>query len=145
MRRAGSTLVAIIAAATLGACGGSTTNTTHTSSASTRTAAASSTQASSATSATSTTAAAVPIAQDKNPSQPDYWAPTYENGLVSSCVGNKIAPTENMCNCILALLQSHHPALAEQAGSRETVDQWMRTASGNPFGLRGYALRCGQG
>ena len=84
----------------------------------------------------------IPTAQDRNPNQQDYWAPQYENGLVSSCVNNKITPTKGICTCIVALLQSHHPALGDQAGARAVIQQWMRTASGNPYGLRDYAQSC---
>jgi hypothetical protein len=62
---------------------------------------------------------------------------------VSACVSNKIAPTESMCNCIVSTLQSHRPALAESPGSRDVVQRWMTTATGDPFNLREYALNCG--
>lgn len=84
----------------------------------------------------------IAIAQDKNPGQTNYWPPQYENGLVSACVNNKITPTESMCNCIVAALQSHHPALAESPADRNVVEQWMTTASGDPFSLHEYALNC---
>jgi hypothetical protein len=70
--------------------------------------------------------------------------PPYENGLISACVNNKIAPTKSMCNCIVASLQSHHPALAESSADRKVVQQWMGTASGDPFSLHEYALNCGR-
>jgi hypothetical protein len=135
-------LPALLAVAALTGCGSTTTSTTSQSTAHTSAAAKSS--AVPATTTTTSTATAVAMARDRNPSQPDYWSPKLESSLVSSCGSNKIAPTENMCNCIVSSLQSHHPGAAQGASQLAAIRKWFQTGSGNTLGLKDYALNCGQ-
>lgn len=131
---------ALLVAAALTGCG--STKTTTSVKSTTHAGASATTTTTAPTTTTSTTSFA--MAQDRNPNQPDYWSPKFENGLVVSCGSNKIARTQSMCNCIVASLQSHHAGAAQDPSEVAEIRRWFQTGSGNALGLKGYALNCGQ-